>query len=77
VSEPSIRAQPPLLVPIASVPALLGGLSRSKVFEYLADGSLPSLTIGRRRFVRVTDLEAFVERHSVQEPTIPVSAGKA
>ena len=47
------------------------GLSRSKVYELLADGHLPSIRIGRTRRIDVTDLDAFIERHRV--PAIPAS----
>jgi len=39
------------------------GLSRSKVYELLAAGELPSVRIGRTRRIAVADLERFVERH--------------
>ena len=38
------------------------GLSRSKLYELLAAGELPTVRIGRSRRIAVTDLEAFVER---------------
>ncbi|MBW3659612.1 MAG: helix-turn-helix domain-containing protein [Actinobacteria bacterium] len=47
------------------------GLSRSKVYELLADGHLPSIRIGRTRRIDVTDLDAFIERHRV--PATPAS----
>lgn len=46
------------------------GLSRSKVYELLAGGELPSVRIGRTRRIALTDLEQFVERHRV-----PAAAG--
>ncbi len=47
------------------------GLSRSKVYELLAEGHLPSIRIGRTRRINVTDLDAFIEQHRV--PAIPAS----
>lgn len=47
-------------------------LSRSKVYELLADGELPSVRIGRSRRVSVSDLEEFVARH--REPVNGVGA---
>lgn len=38
------------------------GLSRSKLYELLAAGELPTVRIGRSRRIAVTDLEAFVDR---------------
>ncbi|SFO14714.1 DNA binding domain-containing protein, excisionase family [Actinomadura madurae] len=39
----------------------LGGISRTTTYELIRSGELPSVTIGRRRFVAVADLDAFVE----------------
>lgn len=36
-------------------------ISRSKVYELLASGALPSVRIDRTRLIRKTDLRAFVE----------------
>jgi excisionase family DNA binding protein len=36
------------------------GISRSKVYQYLRTGRLPSVTLGRRRLIRSDDLCAFV-----------------
>lgn len=38
------------------------GISRSKVYELISSGALPSVRIGRSRRVRVSDLDVFVER---------------
>ena len=38
-------------------------LSRSKVYELLADGELPSVRIGRTRRIMTSDLADFVARH--------------
>lgn len=40
---------------------LLGGISRTKMYYLIRDGELPSVTIGRRRFVAKRDLVAYVE----------------
>ncbi|MEU6039765.1 helix-turn-helix domain-containing protein [Actinomadura sp. NPDC047616] len=40
----------------------LGGLGRTKTYQLIKSGELPSVTIGRRRFVAVHDLRAYVER---------------
>ncbi len=42
--------------------ALLGGIGRTRLFEMLKTGELPSVKIGRRRMVLVSDIEAYVER---------------
>jgi excisionase family DNA binding protein len=38
------------------------GLGRTKAYELVFTGALPSVTIGRSRRVPLTALEAFVER---------------
>lgn len=38
------------------------GLSRSKLYELLAAGELPTVRIGRSRRIAVADLETFVDR---------------
>jgi excisionase family DNA binding protein len=40
------------------------GISRSKLYELLADGELPSVRIGRTRRIAVAALEAFVADHT-------------
>jgi excisionase family DNA binding protein len=40
------------------------GISRSKLYELLADGELPSVRIGRTRRVAVAALEEFVAAHT-------------
>jgi excisionase family DNA binding protein len=39
------------------------GLGRTTVWKYIYSGELPSALVGGRRLVRVSDLEAFIERH--------------
>jgi excisionase family DNA binding protein len=38
-------------------------ISRSKVYELLAAGELPSVRIGRNRRITMSDLADFVENH--------------
>lgn len=40
-------------------------LSRSKLYELIADGELPTVRIGRARRIALADLRAFVARHRV------------
>lgn len=40
----------------------LGGLGRTSTYHLVKSGELPSVTIGRRRFVAVTDIDQYVER---------------
>ena len=46
-------------IPVA---ANLLGVSRSKLYDLLAEGELPTVRIGRARRIAVADLEAFVRR---------------
>lgn len=56
----------PWLLRVEEVARLLG-LSRSKVYEMIADGTLSSVTIGRSRRIRREDLRRFVvDRTAVQ-----------
>ena len=41
---------------------LVGGFGRSKVFQLIADGSLPAKKIGNRTIVLRAELMAFLER---------------
>lgn len=40
----------------------LTGLSRTVAYELLKDGTLPSFKVGKRRLIRVADIEATMER---------------
>jgi excisionase family DNA binding protein len=57
----SSESRKPLLVTVEEAAARLGGISRRKLYDYLQDGSLRSVYIGRRRLVRLADLERFVD----------------
>lgn len=52
--------EPVLLKPEEVARAL--GLGRSKVYQFLATGALPSLTIGRSRRIHRDALERFIRR---------------
>jgi excisionase family DNA binding protein len=45
------------------------GISRSKLYELLADGELASVRIGRTRRIAVSALEEFIVAHTDREPT--------
>jgi len=50
---------------LASIPGtteILGGISRSRVYELLAAGELEAVKIGSRRLVVVASIDAYVER---------------
>jgi excisionase family DNA binding protein len=44
------------------------GISRSKVYELLANGELPSVRIGRTRRIAIAALEDFIADHTDREP---------
>lgn len=50
------------------------GLSRSKVYELLADGELPSIRIGRTRRIDTVDLDAFIDRHRTPTTSSSIDA---
>jgi excisionase family DNA binding protein len=55
----------PSLKPLAVSPrdaALLMGVSRSRVYELLNSGELPSYKDGRRRLILVSDIETWLGR---------------
>jgi excisionase family DNA binding protein len=44
------------------------GISRSKLYELLNEGEVPSVKIGRRRLIRVADLDRWLEALPSQTP---------
>jgi excisionase family DNA binding protein len=58
----------PLLHSIQSAAARLN-VGRTLLYQLLAEGVLPSVTIGKRRLVAEADLEEYVERLRAQQAT--------
>jgi hypothetical protein len=54
----------PLAVPIAETQRLLGGISRTSVYDLVRDGQLTKIKIGRRGLVTVASINALVDRLS-------------
>jgi excisionase family DNA binding protein len=52
---------PRLLVPINEALRMLGGVSRSKIYDEIAARNLATVRIGRRIFVRTEELERYVD----------------
>lgn len=53
----------PARYPLAVSPAEaadLAGLARTKMYELLASGAVPSLKVGKRRLILVAELEGFL-----------------
>jgi excisionase family DNA binding protein len=44
------------------------GISRSKLYELLNEGEVPSVKIGRRRLIRVADLNQWLSSLPLQTP---------
>ena len=65
-SDRPLGKKEPFLITVAEVAYSLS-LSRTKVYELLYAGELPSVKIGASRRVRRTDLEKFVSNHELTE----------
>jgi excisionase family DNA binding protein len=63
----------PLLVSIPEAAELLG-IKRTKMFELLAAGEIPTRRIGTRSLIAITDLEDFVQRLPLTERRQNVSS---
>ena len=50
------------------------GIGRTKLYELLDRGEIPSGTIGSTRLVRVSDLDAYLDRIVTRTPTPPTAA---
>ncbi len=57
----------PLLLQVEDVADLLS-LSRSKTYQLVASGAIPSIAVGRARRVPATALAAWIERQLVSAP---------
>lgn len=65
----------PLLVPLADVAYLLGQVSRRHVERLISSGELPSVKIGHRRLVKLSDLHAFIDKQSTDGASLARGAG--
>ena len=48
------------LYSIEEARALLGGIARNTIYELMPSASLPSVVIGRRRFIAADSISAFI-----------------
>ena len=58
-----------LLKPLAVSPAeaaRLIGVGRTRLYEAITSGELPSLKLGTRRLIKLADLEAWLDGHAAQ-----------
>ena len=44
--------------------AYLAGIGRTRLYEAITNGELPSLKLGTRRLIKLADLEAWLDRHA-------------
>jgi predicted DNA-binding transcriptional regulator AlpA len=63
VSHPDSK-RPPLLLSIPGACEALGGLGRTTLWQLAKDGELTQVKIGRRSFITVKSIEAYVNRLS-------------
>jgi excisionase family DNA binding protein len=59
-----MNTQPEFSRPLAVSPAegaRLIGCGRTRLYELLKEGALPSFTVGRRRLIRVAAIEAWLK----------------
>ena len=47
--------------------AEMTGMSRSRIYQLIQNGSLKSVSLGRRRLIRVRDIEAMLDAAGGQE----------
>jgi excisionase family DNA binding protein len=52
----------PLLVAMPDVPKYLGDISRSKIYELVANGELTRIRIGRRAFISGESIAGFLDK---------------
>jgi hypothetical protein len=53
-------APPRVLHPIPHVRQMLGGIANATIYKLISDGTLPTVTVGRRRFVTDDGIAACV-----------------
>jgi hypothetical protein len=59
----------PLAVPIAEAQRMLGGISRTSVYELAKGGQLKKIRIGRRGLIIVASINALVDRLAETQPS--------
>lgn len=64
--------QPTISIGVENVPAALG-VSRTATFWLIKQGHLPSFKIGKRRLVRVSDMEKLVDKLASGEIVIDLT----
>jgi excisionase family DNA binding protein len=55
----------------------LSGIGRSRVYELIADGSIESFTLGKRRLIVVDSYRKLIERQRTAGQTLPRPGTKA
>lgn len=57
-----------LLHPIPEASEVLGGMSRSTLYEKLASGEIKSVKVGRRTYIAHDELERYVRTLTATDP---------
>jgi Helix-turn-helix domain len=55
------------LADVPTTSTILGGVSRSELYEMFARGDLETVKIGRRRMVLVSSIDAYIDRLRIEE----------
>lgn len=63
----------PLAVGPAEAGRLMGGVPERTVYEEIAAGRLKSFKVGKRRLIRIVDIEAFLERRALLASGAPTT----
>jgi excisionase family DNA binding protein len=59
------------LYPVEEARELLGGISRNTIYFIMRTGELPSVVIGRRRFIPAAAIASFIKASTTTErPTL-------
>lgn len=58
---------PPRLAVSPAEAARMAGIGRTRLYESLSSGDLPSFKIGSRRLIRIRDLDAWLSSFEVRE----------
>lgn len=57
-----VRTRPLAVAPAEA--ARLAGIGRTRLYEAITNGELPTLKLGSRRLIKLVDLEAWLDRHA-------------
>ena len=52
----------PALVSVDTARAMLGGIGKTQIYKYLNFGELESVKLGKRRLIRVSSIDALIDK---------------